>query len=211
MECAIYNRVSTEKQKPENQLLRLTDFAKSQGWAVAPEHIYIDVVSGGDSGDKRPQFDRMWDAASKHQFDVLLIWALDRFSREGTRETLNYLNQLDGWNVRWRSFEEKYLDTCGDAREIVISVISYIAKFERKRLGERVKAGIERRRREGKRVGRAPSTIAAAAVKERHQQGSSYRQIAAQLNCSIWLVHKLLKGDPRQAKYGLPKQENHDV
>lgn len=56
----------------------------------------------------RTQFDSMMLATSQRQFDVLLFWKLDRLSREGVRKTLGYLERLDSWGVRWRSFMEPF-------------------------------------------------------------------------------------------------------
>src|SRR4051812_29639324 len=88
MKIAIYARVSTGKQDNENQLEQLREFARKQGWTVV--HEYVDVITG--SGKKsREHFDDMMDAASKREFDSVLFWKLDRFSREGVRRTLFYL------------------------------------------------------------------------------------------------------------------------
>jgi hypothetical protein len=88
------------KADNENQLAQLREFAGKQGWAIT--HEYIDTITG--SGKKaREQFDDMMDAASKHQFDCVLFWKLDRFSREGVRRTLLYLTQVDGWNVGFKT------------------------------------------------------------------------------------------------------------
>lgn len=101
----IYGRVSTTKQENENQLADLREFARKQGWNLQNE--YIDVVTG--SGKRsREQFDKMMASASKHEFDGILFWKLDRFSREGTRRTLHYLTLLDGWKVAWRSYQEPW-------------------------------------------------------------------------------------------------------
>ena len=85
----------------------------------------------------------MADAAQR-KFDVLLFWALDRFSREGVYETHTYLKRLDDAGVRFRSFTEPYLDSCGMFRDAVISILAVIAKQERTRLSERVRAGLSR-------------------------------------------------------------------
>jgi DNA invertase Pin-like site-specific DNA recombinase len=84
MKCALYSRVSTDRQECENQLLQLRTFAASQGWEIVRE--FIDQgISGGTSD--RPAFQEMFSAASKRKFDVLLFWSLDRLSREGALET----------------------------------------------------------------------------------------------------------------------------
>ena len=56
----------------------------------------------------------MFEAASQHKFDLILFWALDRLSREGVWETLQYLKTLESYDVGFRSFTEPYFDSCGD-------------------------------------------------------------------------------------------------
>src|SRR2546423_15520914 len=149
MRAAIYARVSTREQDNQNQLLQRRQFATTQGWTIIAE--YCDEVSGSTSD--RPHFQAMFQAASRRQFDILLFWSLDRLSREGVLETLQYLNRLTGYGVSWRSFTEQYLDSTGIFREAVIGILAAIAKQERVRLGERTRAGLDRVRREGKRLG----------------------------------------------------------
>src|SRR5262245_53864036 len=74
------------------------------------------------------------DAASRHEFDLALFWSLDRFSREGVLETLQYLRTLTSYGVGWKSFTEQYLDSCGIFRDAVLSILATIAKQERIRL-----------------------------------------------------------------------------
>jgi DNA invertase Pin-like site-specific DNA recombinase len=89
---AVYARVSTRDrgQDTQNQLHQLREFAARQGWAVILE--FVDHESG--STDDREQFQAMFQAASRREFDVLLFWSLDRLSREGVFETLTHLNRL---------------------------------------------------------------------------------------------------------------------
>jgi DNA invertase Pin-like site-specific DNA recombinase len=95
---AIYSRVSTKDkgQDTENQLHQLRDFcSKQEGWTIV--HEYVDRVSG-KHGD-REAFQDMFSAASRREFDVVLFWALDRFTREGVYATLQYLQRLTSYGV----------------------------------------------------------------------------------------------------------------
>src|SRR5438067_689150 len=159
MRTALYCRVSTLDQDNDNQLAQLRQFASSQGWQIVTE--FCDQASGGTNN--RVEFKRMFQDASQRRFDVLLFWSLDRLSREGVLETLQHLQRLTSYGVAWRSFTEQYLDSTGIFREAVIGILAAIAKQERVRLGERTRAGLERVRREGKRLGR-PAAKADAAV-----------------------------------------------
>lgn len=194
MRAALYARVSTKDkgQDTENQLRQLRAFALSQGWTVTIE--YVDRTSGKRSD--RPQFQAMFAAASRREFDVLLFWSLDRLSREGTVETLNHLQRLTGYGVHYRSFSEQYLDSTGIFKEAVIGILAAVAKQERVRLSERVQAGLERARAQG-RIGGRPAIAddhkIVRAVQSRRAAGKSIRLIAAELSLSTNTVLKLIR------------------
>jgi len=84
----------------------------------------------------------MMAAAARHEYDLVLFWSLDRFSREGVLATLQYLQTLTSYGVGWRSFTEQYLDSCGVFRDAVLSILATIAKQERIRISERTIAGL---------------------------------------------------------------------
>ena len=89
------------------------------------------------------------------QFDLLRFWALDRFSREGIRKTIGYLQRLDHLGVRFKSHTEPYLNTDNELiAHIVIGVTSYYAQLEAQRISDRTKAGLARARASGKVIGR---------------------------------------------------------
>jgi DNA invertase Pin-like site-specific DNA recombinase len=83
MRVAIYARVSTDEkgQDPENQLRELRAWCASSGHTITQE--YVEHESGRKGADKRKQFAALFDDAAKRKFDLVLFWALDRFSREG--------------------------------------------------------------------------------------------------------------------------------
>lgn len=191
---AIYARVSTrDKQETLNQLAQLREFCKRQGWKiVTPE--YIDRETGSVS--TRANFQEMLLHASQRKFDVLLFWALDRLTREGTLATLQYLERLTFYQVGYKSFTEPYLDSCGTFKDVVISVLATMAKQERLRMGERVRAGIAQARRAGKQIGRPPLRVLTAGEitklrRERSQTRSPFRTLATKWGLSVWTVHRL--------------------
>jgi DNA invertase Pin-like site-specific DNA recombinase len=154
---AVYARVSTPDgaQEPLNQLLQLRAWCTAAGHEIVRE--YIDEVSGGTSGSKRPQFTAMMDAAHRRQFDVVLVWALDRLSREGIVPTIGHLQRLASYGVAFHSYTEPMLSTDNElVRDIVLAVMASLAKVERQKISERTKAGLERARANGKRLGRTP-------------------------------------------------------
>lgn len=187
--------MSTEEQETENQAHELREFCERQGWELYRE--YTDQLSG-KSAD-RPQFQAMLQDASRRKFDLVLFWALDRLTREGTLATLRYIEQLEGWGVAWRSFTEPYIDSAGPFRDVVISLMSTLAKQERLKISERTKAGLRRAKREGKRLGRAPLGVQASQIRELQASGLSLRQIAAQTGWSLSTVTRTLKAEKQAA------------
>lgn len=188
--AALYARVSTKdkRQDTENQLAQLRQFCETQGWPVV--HEYVDRATGKHSD--REQFQQLFQAASQRQFDVVLFWSLDRFSREGVRETLNHLQRLESYGVGYRSFTEQYLDSCGIFKDAVLGILATIAKQERVRLSERTIAGLQRARRAG-RVGGRPKVICDRVKVERlRAAGKSLTEIAAATGVSKSSVHRML-------------------
>jgi DNA invertase Pin-like site-specific DNA recombinase len=186
---AIVARVSTDKQEFLNQIDQLREFCKQQDWAIV--HEYTEVITG--SGKKtRKAFDAMLLAASQKKFDVVLFWSLDRFSREGTLATLQYLQLLDSYHVAWRSYTEPYLDSCGQFKDVVISLLATMAKQERIQISDRTKAGLARARKQGRIGGRPKVDVNMIEVQRRRELGESYADIADDLGCSQALLYKRL-------------------
>jgi len=151
MKVAIYSRVSTIEQNPENQLNQLRSLALAQGGEVVEE--YVDYTSGGRSD--REGFLKMLCDADKREFDLLLIWSLDRLSREGISNTLGYLERLKRAGVSVQSLQESWLNTRDNGvGQLLIAIFSWVAKQERERIRERVVAGLKRAKKEGKKLGR---------------------------------------------------------
>lgn len=191
MKSAIYARVSTRDkgQDNENQLRELRSFAERLGYTVYKE--YLDQDSGGKAD--RQQFQQLFTDAYQRRFDVVLFWALDRFSREGVTETLNYLQRLASSGVQFKSFTEQYLDSTGVFKDAIIGILAAIAKQERVRLGERTKAGMAKAVAKGKVVGRPSAEGHREHVLQLKATGISNRAIATTLGLSPTTVAKLLQ------------------
>jgi DNA invertase Pin-like site-specific DNA recombinase len=192
---AIYARVSTKDrgQDPENQLQQLREFAGAQGWAVV--HEYVDHVSGKTSD--RAQFKRLFADASRRQFDLVLFWSLDRFSREGALQTLKHLELLASCGVGYKSFSEQYLDSCGIFKDAVLSIIATVAKQERILKSDRTKAGLARARREGRVGGRPRLVLDKDRVFRMDEEGYSQTDIATEMGCSQISISRVLRSHRR--------------
>jgi DNA invertase Pin-like site-specific DNA recombinase len=192
---ALYCRVSTKDkgQDVENQLRHLREFCAQQGQMVIRE--YVDHASGKRCD--RDAFREMFADASRREFDVVLFWALDRFSREGVFDTLQHLQRLTSYGVGYRSFTEQYLDSCGMFRDAVVGILASIAKQERIRLSERTVAGLERARAHG-RVGGRPRVICdRKKVILMREAGKSLGQISADLGLSKTTVSRIVSASAR--------------
>jgi DNA invertase Pin-like site-specific DNA recombinase len=196
MRVAIYTRVSTKdaataeaRQTTENQILQLEAFAKTQGWTIT--HRYEDRKSGKNTD--REQFQAMFAAASRREFDILLFWSLDRLSREGVVPTLHHLQRLTGYGVGYRSYTEQYLDTCGIFKDAVIAILATIAKQERMRISERIKAGLERATKAGRKAGQPLKKLDEKKIAALAREGKGSRKIAAALKQPEATIRRRMK------------------
>jgi DNA invertase Pin-like site-specific DNA recombinase len=155
-----------------------------------PDAIAIDEIPGKRSD--RDAFNDMFATASRREFDVVLFWALDRFSREGVFETLQHLQRLTQYGVGYRSFTEQYLDSCGIFRDAVVSILAAVAKQERVRLSERTVAGLERARSKGRIGGRPRAEFDRERVRVLRATGTSLGKIAAELGLTKTTVHRIV-------------------
>ena len=155
MRVAIYARVSTDDkgQNPENQLIALREWCTRSGHEIAAE--YVEHESGRNGTERRRQFARLFEDAHRREFDLVLFWALDRFSREGMVQTILHLQRLATYGVAFHSYTEPHLATDNElSRNIMLAVLSSLAKVETVKISERTKAGLERARRRGAKIGR---------------------------------------------------------
>ena len=191
MRCLIYSRVSTADQHYENQITQLTEYANKQGWTVT--EVKTDTASGSKSMEDRQGLKEVFQLAHKKKFDILLFWSLDRFSREGSRKTLEYLATLDSYGIQWHSFTEQYISSLGIFADAIISLLSCLAKQERVRISERTRAGLERVKAQGIKLGRPavkPEVVQRA--KDLRAKGISYSAIGKEMHLSKARAYQLI-------------------
>ena len=161
MKVAIYIRVSMEEknlesrqyQDPKNQLKPLLDFCKAMDYEVV--EVYEDRMSGANPA--RPAFRKMLNDAMLRRFSGIVVWKLDRFSREGIMPTMSYIQKLKSRGIWLRSMTESWLDTSQEGiTDMVLAIMSWASAEERKKISERTKAGIARKRALGKWKGGRP-------------------------------------------------------
>jgi DNA invertase Pin-like site-specific DNA recombinase len=180
--CALYARVSTLDQQPENQLAELRRYAEARGWTA------VDYVDHGVSGakDSRPALDRLVKDAKRRKFDVVVAWKLDRMGRN-LKHLITLLDDLQALGVAFVSLGEG-IDATTPAGKLQMHILGAIAEFERGRIVERVRAGLARAKKEGKRLGRQPYAI----TDDRFEAVAhlSLRDAATALGVSRSVVHR---------------------
>lgn len=151
--AAIWLRVSGNEQDEANQLPDIERLAAHRGHEIT--HRYeLRQTAWADNDAYRAKLREMLEAAHRGEFDVLIVWALDRLSRHGVEATLRILRKLDQANVTLISVQEPWLSGSPETQELMVSIFAWVARQESARRSARVKAGLERRRKEGKPVGR---------------------------------------------------------
>ena len=155
MRVAIYARVSTNDkgQDSENQLRELRAWCVNSGHTITRE--YVEHETGRRGAEKRKQFAALFEDAAKRKFDLVLFWALDRFSREGMAQTIVHLQRLTSYGVTFHSYTEPHLATDNElVRNILLALLSSLAKVEAQKISDRTKAGMNRARAKGIKIGR---------------------------------------------------------
>jgi DNA invertase Pin-like site-specific DNA recombinase len=149
--AAIYGRVSTDGQTTENQIAALRAVAERRGWEIV--EVYEDHgISGAKGRDKRPAFDRMLKDASRRRFDVVMSWAIDRMGRS-LRDLIDTIEHLEAVGVDLY-LDQQAIDTTTPAGRLLFQVTGAFAEFEREMIRQRVNAGLDRARAQGKKLGR---------------------------------------------------------
>lgn len=199
MRVALYARVSTsdKEQDPETQLLVLRDYCAAQGWEVYRE--YVDHAPANDIAH-RVEWRRLLDDAARRRFTIVLVFKLDRAFRsvEHMHDTLAVWETV---GVSFKSVREQF-DTSTALGRLLLNLLGSLAEFELELIRERVKAGMDRARRQGKRIGRPRVTERRGfdgrykSILERLAAGTlSRRQAAKDLNIGYASLKRLLDAE----------------
>ena len=151
MKTVIYSRVSTARQDTANQTETLLNWAKQHSFEVVK--VYQEEESAWKAGHQR-QLAQLKADASKRRFNVVLVWALDRLSREGALAILSLVNTLKAYGVQVISYQEAWTEAPGELAEVLYAIAGWVARMESQRRSERTKAGMARARAQGKVLGR---------------------------------------------------------
>ena len=155
MKVALYARVSTadRHQNPQTQLMPMRDFCAAHGWEIFFE--YVDYASANDQAH-RTRWRDLLDDAAKRKFSVVLVFKLDR----AFRSVKHLHDTLSAWEITKVSFQSirEQFDTSTAIGRLLLNLLATLAEFELELIRERVTAGMDRARRQGKRIGRPKVT-----------------------------------------------------
>jgi DNA invertase Pin-like site-specific DNA recombinase len=135
-------------------------FIAHHGYEVTARYeISESAWNGGkDAGEYRRTLQRALDDAHAGKFSVLVVWALDRITREGAEGALRIIRQFKQRGCVVVSVKESWLNTAPEVQDVLVAFAGWMAQQESRRRSERIRAGLERRRAEGKPVGRQPGS-----------------------------------------------------
>lgn len=154
MRVAIYARVSTEEQNTDNQVPVLQEFAKRQGWDVVA--VYTEEASAWRAGHQT-QLKVLLTRASYHAYDIVLVWSLDRLTRQGIGSIMQLVNTFKGYGCRVISQQESWTQQEDSMMaDLLYAITAWVAKFESERRSERIKAAFARKKAKGEPIGRYP-------------------------------------------------------
>ena len=191
--CSIYARVSTDSQTTDNQLIELQKIAKLKGYVVT--QIFTDEgISGSKGRDFRTGFDNIIIGAIKKDFDIILCWSVDRLGRS-LQDLVSFLNEIHSVGCDLY-IHQSGIETQTPSGKMMFSMIGVFAEFERDILAERVKAGQERAKEQGKKIGR-PTNLNQGLVEAikymRNEQQRGIRAIAKELKVGVGTIYRVLE------------------
>src|ERR1700724_2537006 len=148
---AIYLRVSTADQTTANQERELREVASRMRCDIVK--VYRDHgISGAKGRDKRPAFDALCRDATQRRFDLVMSWAVHRLGRS-LQDLIGFLSELHALGIDL-FLHQQGLDTTTPAGKAMFQMMGVFAEFERSIIQERIRAGLQRAKSEGKHCGR---------------------------------------------------------
>lgn len=189
---ALYLRVSTAGQTVENQRRQLMSVAKRHGWNVTD--VFRDEgISGAKGKDDRRGFKLLCDGIARRKFDLVAAWSVDRLGRS-LRHLVDFLLELQAKDIGLY-LHQQGIDTSTPAGKAMFQMLGVFGEFERAMIAERVLAGLERARSQGKKFGRPRiSTEKEEAIKASLNRGTGVGKTARLVGVGISAVQRVKAG-----------------
>ncbi len=189
MRAGLYLRVSTDQQTTENQRQVLLEVAARRRWEVVAE-FSDNGVSGAKGRSARPGLEALLKAVTRREVDVVMAWSVDRLGRS-LKDLVLLFEELKASGVDLY-LHQQAVDTSTPAGKALLQMAAIFGEFERAMLVERTKAGIARARRQGKRLGRPPTTPKIEArVRALRAEGMGMVAIARRLGIGTGVVQRV--------------------
>jgi len=147
----IYLRVSTNEQSPDNQLPVLEQWIAGHDYELV--EVYREQESAWRAGHQQ-ELARLIADLPNRKVDIVLVWALDRLTREGIGRIFQLVSKFKAYGVQVVSYSESWTEQSGPMADLLYAITAWIAEFEAKRLSDRTRAGLARAKANGKVLGR---------------------------------------------------------
>ncbi|MCF5866718.1 recombinase family protein [Aeromonas veronii] len=192
MRTFAYCRVSTAEQDTETQILAI----RKAGYEVQDSRIISEVVSGGMQAMQRPEF----KALVEHKLeagDRLVVLKLDRLGRDSI-DIQTTIKQLQEKQIEVVSLDMPTVkNITGAEGMLMMQLLAAFAQFERERIKERTREGLERAKAKGKKMGRPVATETREAVAKAQRDGLSQSHAAKVLGVSIRTIKRYWEGEKK--------------
>ena len=184
MRIFAYCRVSTTEQSTENQIIAI----RQKGYEVSDSRAVSETVSGSVEAMKREKFQLLIN----HQMesgDMLVVLKLDRLGRDNI-DVQNTINLLTDKGMKVVCLDLPVADLSSAEGKLMLQMFSAFAEFERNRIRERTREGIERAKAQGKKLGRPQAHGTTKAVQTKKAEGLSQSKVAETLGVGIATVKR---------------------
>ncbi|TOE12877.1 recombinase family protein [Vibrio parahaemolyticus] len=184
MRIFAYCRVSTTEQSTENQIIAI----RQKGYEVSDSRAVSETVSGSVEAMKREKFQLLIN----HQMeggDMLVVLKLDRLGRDNI-DVQSTINLLTDKGIKVVCLDLPVADLSSAEGKLMLQMFSAFAEFERNRIRERTREGLERAKVQGKKLGRPEAHKTTIAVQEKKAEGLSQSKTAEALGLGVATVKR---------------------
>lgn len=181
MKVAIYARVSTndKDQNPERQLMKCRDYCRLNDHEIVEE--LVDYCSGDNPLFSRDKGSRI----QKMKIQGLIFYSMDRLTRQHPTKMMMLLQYLKKSGIIPVSATEPAFNLESEFSEVILYIMGFFNNYYLKELKKNVKSGLDRARKEGKKLGRPKNKMNLYAVaREASKDGASVSSVASALGLS---------------------------
>ena len=184
MRIFAYCRVSTTEQTTENQVIAI----RQKGYEVFDSRTVSETVSGSVEAMKREKF-KMLINHQMEKGDMLVVLKLDRLGRDNI-DVQSTINLLTDKGIKVVCLDLPVADLSSAEGKLMLQMFSAFAEFERNRIRERTKEGLERAKAEGRKLGRPVAKTTTLSVQAKKAEGLSQFKTAEILGLGIATVKR---------------------